>query len=57
MKGINMNLFNDTDLFTNSPPNKKIFDLPDTDLMLYEGFFTKDESDYYYDALLNHKME
>jgi len=48
-----MNLFNDTDLFTSSPPNKKIFDLPNTDLVLYEGFFAKEESDYYYEALLH----
>lgn len=48
-----MNLFNDTDLFTGSKPVKKIFDLPDTDLMLYEGFFTKEESDQYYNTLLH----
>lgn len=48
-----MNLFNDTDIFTGSKPNKKIFDLPDTDLMLFEGFFTKEESDMYYEKLLN----
>ena len=48
-----MNLFNDTDLFTNSTPNKKIFDLPDTDLMLFEGFFNKEESDRYYTTLLH----
>ncbi|AWH83888.1 alpha-ketoglutarate-dependent dioxygenase AlkB [Flavobacterium album] len=48
-----MNLFNDTDIFTGSQPNKTIFDLPDTDLMLFEGFFTKEESDRYYDNLLH----
>lgn len=48
-----MNLFNDTDLFTSNIPNKRIFDLPDTDLVLYEGFFSKEESDYYYNALLH----
>jgi len=47
-----MNLFNDTDIFTGGTPNKKIFDLPDTDLMLYEGFFNKEESDRYYEVLL-----
>lgn len=47
-----MNLFNDTDLFTNSAPNKKIITLPDADLMLFEGFFGKEESDAYYDTLL-----
>lgn len=48
-----MNLFNDTDIFTNGVPNKKIFDLPDTDLMLFEGFFSKEESDHYYKVLLH----
>jgi alkylated DNA repair dioxygenase AlkB len=48
-----MNLFDDTEIFTGSTPNKKIFDLPDTDLMLYEGFFAKEESNYYYNVLLN----
>jgi len=33
-----MNLFDDTDIFTSGSPNKKIFDLPDAELMLYEGF-------------------
>jgi alkylated DNA repair dioxygenase AlkB len=47
-----MNLFNDTDIFTGSAPNKKIFGLPDTDLMLFEGFFDKEESDHYYNVLL-----
>jgi alkylated DNA repair dioxygenase AlkB len=47
-----MNLFDDTEIFTAGTPNKKIFDLPDTDLMLYEGFFSKVESDHYYTALL-----
>lgn len=48
-----MNLFDDTDLFTAGKFQKIIFDLPDTDLVLYEGFFTKEESDYYYNKLLN----
>lgn len=48
-----MNLFDDTDIFTGSMPNKKIFDLPDSDLMLYEGFFSKEESDRYYTILLH----
>lgn len=48
-----MKLFNDTDLFTNSKPNKTVLDLPDAELMLYKGFFSKQESDYYYTTLLN----
>jgi len=48
-----MNLFDDTDIFTSGSPNKKIFDLPDAELMLYEGFFSKEESDNYYNVLLN----
>lgn len=27
---------------------KKIFDVPDADLMLIDGFFGKEESDHYY---------
>lgn len=48
-----MNLFDDTDIFTGSSPKKTVFDVPDADLMLYEGFFTKEESDAYYVDLLN----
>ncbi len=48
-----MSLFNDTDIFTTNEPNKNIFDLPDTELMLYEGFFSKQESDLYYNVLLH----
>lgn len=48
-----MTLFNDTELFTSGKAGKKIFDLPDTELILYDNFFTKAESDRYYDVLLN----
>ena len=48
-----MNLFNDTDIFTSNTPKKTVFDVPDADLMLYEGFFTKEESDGYYNTLLS----
>ena len=48
-----MNLFNDTDIFTGSYPKKTVFDVPDADLMLYEGFFSKEESDAYYVDILN----
>jgi len=47
-----MNLFNDTDIFTSNTPKKTVFNVPDADLMLYEGFFTKEESDAYYNFLL-----
>lgn len=48
-----MNLFEDTDIFTPGQPRKTVFDLPDTELMLYEGFIPKDEADKYYNTLLN----
>ncbi len=48
-----LNLFDDTELFGEAKPHKKIFDLPDTDLMLFEGFYSKEESDRYYNLLLN----
>jgi alkylated DNA repair dioxygenase AlkB len=48
-----MTLFSDTEIFTSGTAGKKIFGLPDTDLMLYDGFFTKAESDNYYKVLLH----
>nr|WP_294935525.1 alpha-ketoglutarate-dependent dioxygenase AlkB [uncultured Flavobacterium sp.] len=48
-----MTLFNDTELFTSGKAGRKIFDLPDTELILYDNFFSKEESDHYYDVLLN----
>ncbi|MWB93065.1 alpha-ketoglutarate-dependent dioxygenase AlkB [Flavobacterium sp. GA093] len=47
-----MTLFNDTELFTTGLQSKKIFDLPDTELILIDNFFTKQESDHYYELLL-----
>lgn len=47
-----MLLFNDTEIFTLGTSGKKVFDLPDADLMLIDSFFTKEESDHYYDILL-----
>jgi alkylated DNA repair dioxygenase AlkB len=47
-----MNLFNDTDIFTSGTPKRTVFDVPDAGLMLYDGFFTKEESDAYYNTLL-----
>ena len=48
-----MLLFNDTELFTSGKSGKTIFDLPDTDLMLFDGFFSKEESDTFYETFLN----
>lgn len=47
-----MLLFNDTEIFTSGRGGKKIFELPDTELMLYDNFFNKEESDHYYNTLL-----
>ncbi|PKB17604.1 hypothetical protein [Flavobacterium sp. 5] len=51
-----MILFNDTEMFTSGKSGKKIFDVPDADLMLIDGFFTKEESDNYYNILLNNTV-
>ncbi|MGC4041931.1 MAG: alpha-ketoglutarate-dependent dioxygenase AlkB [Flavobacterium sp.] len=48
-----MKLFNDTEIFSCGNGGKKIFDVPDADLTLIDGFFSKEESDYYYNILLN----
>lgn len=54
-----MILFNDTDLFitgtfiTGTSP-KKYFDLPDLELMQYDGFIPKEDADHYYTKLLPH---
>lgn len=48
-----MILFNDTEMFSLGTAGKKIFDVPDADLMLIDSFFTKEESDNYYNILLN----
>lgn len=47
-----MNLFDDTDIFTSGIPKKTVFDVPGADLVLYEGFFDKNESDGCYNTLL-----
>jgi len=47
-----MTLFNDTELFTPALPGKKIFDLPDLELMQYDGFIPKEDADRYYTSLL-----
>jgi len=48
-----MTLFNDTDLFFSGMRGKIIYDLPDTELILIDNFFTKEESDHYYELLLH----
>jgi len=48
-----MTLFNDTELFTTGRRGKKTIDLPDTELMLYDNFFVKEESDHFYNNLLD----
>lgn len=48
-----MTLFNDTELFTTGLGGKKIFDLPDAELILIDNFFNKEESDHYYEILLH----
>lgn len=48
-----MKLFNDTELFTTGSGGKKIFDLPDTELILIDNFFSKEESDHFYEKLLH----
>ncbi len=48
-----MMLFNDIELFSSGLCGKKIFDLPDSELILIDNFFNKEESDYYYNTLLH----
>ena len=48
-----MILFNDTEMFSQGTAGKKIFEVPDADLMLIDSFFAKEESDNYYNILLN----
>lgn len=47
-----MILFNDTEIFMSGTRGKKAFNLPDADVILIDNFFNKEESDYYYQALL-----
>ncbi|WP_163411326.1 alpha-ketoglutarate-dependent dioxygenase AlkB family protein [Flavobacterium ajazii] len=48
-----MRLFDDTEFFSSGTGGKKIFDVPDADLLLIDNFFSKEESDYYYTTLLH----
>lgn len=47
-----MTLFDDTEIFTTGAGGTKTFDLPDADVMLVDNFFTREESDHYYNTLL-----
>lgn len=47
-----MLLFNDTDMFTCGTAPKKSYEMPDLELMLYDGFINKNEADIYYTSLL-----
>lgn len=49
-----MLLFEDTELFTSGKGGKKIFDLPDTELMLIDNFIPNEEANGYYNRLLHH---
>ncbi|QRY55540.1 alpha-ketoglutarate-dependent dioxygenase AlkB family protein [Sphingobacterium siyangense] len=48
-----MTLFDDTDLFFQGTAGRKVFGLPDSELMLIDGFFSKEVADRYYDILLH----
>ncbi|PAM95624.1 alpha-ketoglutarate-dependent dioxygenase AlkB [Flavobacterium sp. IR1] len=48
-----MTLFNDTEFFATGLESKKVFDIPDSELILIDNFFTKEESDYFYERLLH----
>jgi len=47
-----LTLFDDTQIFQTGSAGKRILDLPDADVILIDNFFTKEESDYYYNTLL-----
>jgi len=48
----NMSLFEDTSLFDSGERKTIHFDIPDANLVLYEHFFSKEESDRLYTSLL-----
>lgn len=48
-----MTLFDDKELFTVGTSSKKYIDLPDLELMHYDGFIAKDAADAYYNSLLH----
>ncbi|HEX9980377.1 MAG TPA: alpha-ketoglutarate-dependent dioxygenase AlkB [Flavobacterium sp.] len=48
-----MNLFDDTELFSTGNHGKETFNLPDTEMILYNSFFDKAEADWYYKKFLD----
>ncbi|WP_262410477.1 alpha-ketoglutarate-dependent dioxygenase AlkB family protein [Flavobacterium johnsoniae] len=46
-----MMLFDDTEIFSSGNGGRRIFDVPDADLLLIDNFFSKTESDHYYNVL------
>ncbi len=48
-----MTLFEDTELFASGMRGRKVYDMPDCDLLLIDNFFVKEEADHYYTTLLN----
>lgn len=48
-----MTLFSDTELFTTGSSGKIVYDLPDCELILIDNFFSKTESDRFYEKLLH----
>ncbi|RZJ24268.1 MAG: hypothetical protein EOO48_14675, partial [Flavobacterium sp.] len=48
-----MSLFDDKDLFHSGTRGTRYFDVPDASLSLTDSFFSKQESDYFYETLLN----
>ncbi len=49
---MNFTLFDDTEIFCSGTGGVRQFDLPDATVTLIDNFFTRQESDYYYNALL-----
>jgi alkylated DNA repair dioxygenase AlkB len=47
-----MTLFSDTSLFSSGEPKTVLYEVEDATLKLYESFFTKKESDTFYENLL-----
>ena len=45
-------LFDDTQLFTSGELRVKDFDIPDASLKLWEHFFSREESDHFYETLM-----
>lgn len=46
-------LFNDTELFTSGDLHIQKFDIPDTELTLWEHFFSRNDADQFYKNLMD----